>query len=89
MTDQSDTGSVGIFSRRTNQRESRAMLFGWISVTLVVILPHFTGPPVPRTARVHSTPQLLRWFYVSSVLRGRCCACAFHASSSAKFSGWC
>eukprot|EP00959_Pyramimonas_sp_CCMP1952_P019983 422263-Pyramimonas_sp.AAC.1 len=24
-----------------------------------ILLLHFTGPPVPRTARVHSTPQSL------------------------------
>eukprot|EP00959_Pyramimonas_sp_CCMP1952_P409319 8578270-Pyramimonas_sp.AAC.1 len=30
--------------------------FDWLNTG--VILLHFTGPPVPKTARVHSTPQL-------------------------------
>eukprot|EP00959_Pyramimonas_sp_CCMP1952_P279447 5842418-Pyramimonas_sp.AAC.1 len=46
-TDQSDAGSAGIFSRRTNQTQEMRLL----------IVLHFTGPPVPITATVLSTPQ--------------------------------
>eukprot|EP00976_Prorocentrum_cordatum_P096201 1190471-Prorocentrum_minimum.AAC.2 len=61
MTDQSDAWCTGIFSRRTDRtHDARVML-----------LP-FTGPPVPTTARMHSTPQrCMLWVYSHDGPMGR------------------